>query len=134
MQVICGKPPNFDYLCKFFPMVWDKHPIFAYAPNIYAPSNVAMLSTEIWEHEKVHIKRQEEMGVERWWKLYCIDKDFRFSEELLAHRAEYKSVIENHPSRHARRSALKQIAKKLSSGLYGNMTTMKKAMELLEGE
>ena len=85
-------------------------------------------------HEAVHGIRQKEFGVEDWWDRYIEDKAFRYHEEMLAHRAEYLSMIRDGSNRNMRRMALKQVAKRLASPLYGCGGGWKKAAaDIMEG-
>lgn len=130
MKIISSRPPNFAAIAAVFSGAYGQGVIFAYAPNIYAPNNTG-LPPEIIAHETAHIKRQLEIGVEAWWDRYLTDAAFRFDEELIAHRAEYRHLCDNATSRNVRRSALKHVAKKLAAPLYGRMVTMKQAMEAI---
>lgn len=131
MRIIADFPPNIAEILKVFPLANGGSTIFAYAPDIYAPSG-RDLPPELLEHESIHIERQLIMGVEAWWAQYLTDPAFVYEEELLAHRAEYKKLCEMFPNRNSRRSALKHVARKLSASLYGKMITLAKAAEALE--
>lgn len=136
ITVLNARPPNFDEIKKFFPLDNFKGAIFAYAPNIYNPSGVE-LPKELIEHERVHIQRQNEHegGAKGWWDDYLNDEQFRFNEELLAHRAEYQTFLMlKQPARELRRKALKMISKRLASALYGKMCSQARAAELISEE
>ncbi len=114
-------------------MASDAGVIFAYGDCIYTMSQTP-LSPELIAHENAHGERQREMGVELWWALYIVDAQFRYDEELIGHRAEYKNLIESAISRQERRRALKQVAKRLCSPLYGRMVSAKQAQkDILNG-
>lgn len=127
MNIINGWPPNFPEIVKEFPAARGPSVIFAYAPDIYAPGRTN-LPQHLLVHEAVHIRRQAALGVEEWWRRYLTDAQFRYDEELLAHRAEYQFLQERATSRQHRRSVLKQVAWRLASPLYG-VCKLKKAME-----
>lgn len=133
-QIIKTRPPNFEAIAARFPRARTSPVIFAYAPNIYAPS--CDVPPALYTHECVHIERQLEIGVEVWWDRYLSDDSFRYHEELLAHRAEYQAMIYLNTSRQARRVALKDVAKKLAHALYeyGAAITFEKAKEDLQHE
>lgn len=131
MRQIKGLPPNFSDIVAVFPMARGNNVIFAYAPNIYTPSGIP-LTHELIVHEQTHIDRQLTMGVKAWWDKYLSDKDFRWVEELLAHRAEYRELCSVLSVQAKRDKALKHVARKLASGLYNNMVTPKRAMEMLK--
>jgi hypothetical protein len=116
MQIIKAYPPNFFQIIKSIPSARRNGVIFAYGDKIYAPNLKDKLSTHLIEHEKIHGERQLKLGIETWWKSYLTDIGFRYHEELLAHRAEYKSMIECGFNPLA---ALKIVSMRLSSPLYG---------------
>lgn len=128
MQIIPTTPPNYEEILKAFPNASKPGTIFAYAPDVYYPGG-ARLPQHLVDHEYVHIMRQHEVGVEKWWQLYIRDMDFRYMEELLAHRAEYRSLLATATSRQQRRAALKAVAKRLCSPLYGRIVSLENAMK-----
>lgn len=128
VEIIKDYPPNYSEIVQAFPQVLKQRVIFAYAPYIYAPHSTE-IAPELIAHEKVHIARQMDGGVQEWWYLYIEDPEFRYEEELLAHVEEYKTVLASTQNRNIRRSALKIIAKKLSAPLYGRMMTPEKALK-----
>lgn len=127
MKIIAKRPPNYADILAVFPGASGSGVIFAYAPDIYAPGG--QVPAQLIAHEEVHIQRQQDIGVENWWALYLTDAKFRYDEELLAHRAEYRHMISADTSRQVRRSALKIVAKKLCAPLYGSMVTVQQAMK-----
>jgi len=135
MKIIHARPPNFDTIRKFFPMADKPGVIFAYNGAIYVPcgSNV---SEPLQAHEAVHCKRQgntEDSTIE-WWDTYLRNAEFRYNEELLAHRAEYFKAIEISRNRNQKRHALKSISKKLAAPLYGRMVTRSQARNDILGD
>lgn len=128
MREINAYPPNIAEICKVFPGVQRPGVIFSYAPDVYVPGGHT-LPPSLVAHESVHVERQLVMGVEAWWDKYLVDTRFRYDEELLAHRAEYHSLKENAPTRQMRRAALKIVAKRLASGLYGKLVTPAQAAD-----
>lgn len=85
-------------------------------------------------HEAVHQGQQTafEGGIEGWWKTYCLDGPFRLQQEIPAHRAELRSLLERSSNRHARRTYLKMVATRLASPLYGRLVTLGEAKALLK--
>ena len=128
MKIITSRPPNFEAILKVFPGAANEGVIFSYGDTIYSPDR-AVLPPQLMAHEAVHGQRQLEIGVELWWDTYLVDLGFRYQEELLAHRVEYQELCARHPSRGERRAALRLVAKRLASPLYGRMVTLDKAME-----
>lgn len=127
MNIIKSRPPNYQEILAVFPMASMPGVIFAYAPDIYAP--MGDVPPPLIDHEKVHIARQKEIGVDEWWRRYLSDSAFRYHEELLAHRAEYQHLVAAAPSRSARRANLRIVAKRLISPLYGKLITVDQAMK-----
>lgn len=134
MEIIKGQlPPNYTEICKVFPAARNRGTIFAYGDKIYVPSGND-ISHHLKVHEAVHGIRQKEIGVEFWWDKYLTDWRFRYHEELMAHRAEYLSMIRGEANRNQRRMALKLVASRLASPLYGVGGGWKKAAnDILEG-
>jgi len=133
-QIIQDYPPNIDEVAAVYPMAKTMHGvIFSYGEAIYNPSGQD-LPPEILAHEMVHCVRQlkHPEGVQGWWQQYLTNAEFCYNEELLAHKAEYASICERHPSRQTRRQALRHVAKKLSSALYGKVVTFEKAKKALQ--
>ena len=129
MQIIKGRPVNYPAILKVFPLASNPGVIFAYAPDIYCPSGKPLPESLI-AHEMVHIERQQAIGVELWWDKYLTDLQFRYIEELLAHRAEYDNLIGSpNAPRNVRRAAIKMVSKKLAAGLYGRMVTPAQAAQ-----
>lgn len=136
MIVLYGKrPPNYEAIVKVFPIAAREGTIFAYGDYIYTMAPVDSLKQHLIEHESVHSTRQKKMGVEGWWERYLVDTDFRYEEELLAHRMEYRYLAQIDPfeqsgdpvSRQQRRFFLVQTAKRLASPLYGKVVTLDQA-------
>lgn len=126
MKIIASRPPNYEKILEKFPMASNQYVLFAYGDTLYIPSGKTP-SESLMNHEEVHGKRQKEIGVEVWWDQYLSDPDFMYYEELLAHRAEYQTFVFGQYSRVERRYWLKQIAKRLSSQLYGKAVTFEQA-------
>ena len=64
-------------------------------------------------------------GPEKWWNRYLVDKQFRFDQELEAHRVEWRKVCEDFPTNRAmRQMGLREIARRLAGSLYGHMITV----------
>lgn len=132
-EIVIDRPPNFEAIAAVFPGARGDGIIFAYGTKIFNPSGTP-LPPEIIQHELVHCERQVAQGVEVWWDQYLIDGDFRYEEELLAHRAEYQTLCARYPERKNRRRALEHVAKKLAAPLYGRMVTVNQAKCALKRE
>jgi hypothetical protein len=133
LKILPVHPPNYHRILQTFPNAKNPGVIFAYGDTIYAPGRTS-LPPELVAHESVHGERQLAIGVENWWERYLTDPAFRYDEELLAHRAEYRKLCGIAPTRQVRRAGLKMIAKKLAAPLYGCMVTVARAMQDLEAD
>lgn len=70
-------------------------------------------------HEVRHAEQQEEMGTERWWQRYIEDDRFRYSQEIEAYSAQYRSFCEENKDRNRRARFLSSLARELTQPLYG---------------
>lgn len=131
MVIAKAPPPNAEAIEKVFPGVTSgERPIFfCYGRVIYNPSG-ADIPLQIIAHEAVHSLQQKDWGIDRWWEQYLINANFRYAEELEAHKWEYQffRMLNN---RHFSRQYLTGIAERLAGPLYGNMTTRLKAKRLI---
>lgn len=131
--IIHDVPPNWGLIKSNFRVTEESRVLYAYAPHVYSPVEQD-IPFMLVAHEKVHIDQQQRYdgGVDAWWQRYCDDMQFRLSQELAAHRAEYRSVCDQPECNRAmRRTVLKVISKKLASPLYGCMIPRKVAAAVL---
>lgn len=121
-------PPNFEEIKKMFPLCERPGVLFCYGDTIYNPHDVEVRRS-IVAHECTHMLQQRNIkgGVEEWWKLYLDSREFRFQQELDAHRIEYRDFLAQGANRHQRRAEFKIVAQKLASPLYGNLVTVSTA-------
>lgn len=124
-----GRPPNFAAIAKVFPAAHNLGTIFTYGNVIYV-ANGAGLPRSLIAHEVIHVKQQELYGRDEWWDRYLTDKQWRFEQELAAHRMELATTLQEGGRQH-RRVATQAIAKRLSGPLYGHVVTFAKAKQLL---
>lgn len=138
LPVVDARPPNFDKIVAVLPDSALAGVMFAYGDKVYFPGFKGVcLSRELDAHERVHIERQNhiEGGPDKWWELYLTDIDFRFNEELLAHRAEYQCFCKRHIDQRKRVMFLDTLAKRLSSPLYGvDISPMRAAIDIRFGD
>lgn len=132
MVIAKAPPPNAEAIEKVFPGVTSgERPIFfCYGTTIFNPSG-ADIPLQIIAHEAVHSLRQSDWGhLEDWWYHYLYEPQFRYEQELAAHKWEYQffRMLNN---RHFSRQYLTGIAERLAGPLYGNMTTRIKAKRLI---
>ena len=118
---------------KFFPLLeeYRKHfkvtneTIFAYCDTIYVNGE---LPADLLIHEQTHLDRQNKLGADSWVKLYLTDKSFRRNEELLAYRAQLKSI----KNKELKNKIRIESARNLSSPLYKLDLTYDEAWKLLK--
>ena len=124
MRIIRELPPNHSDILKVFPIANNPEILYAFGDTIYTASQKE-IPHFLLRHEEVHGMRQLilEGGIEAWWDAYLSDVKFRYVEELVAHKVEYEARIIGATCRQQRRSALKEVARRLSSPLYGGMKT-----------
>lgn len=121
------KPPIFDRLHKAFGVEWGKGLVIAYGDTIY---HSKPLDSSVIAHERVHLMRQRQ-GVEQWWERYIRDKEFRFTEELLAYHAQYSFLRQTVRDRNELVRYLCRLAKDLASPMYGNIVDQAEARRLI---
>lgn len=127
MQVLNGQyPPNFEAIAAVLPDARKPCVIFAYGDVIYNPAG-NKIPPCLLAHEAVHGRRQLEMGIETWWQRYLDDVNFRYTEELLAHRAEFQSASLGVKIKEKRGKILAPIARRLAGPLYGKARTYDQA-------
>lgn len=132
MKILKTFPPNYAELCDKFGIKGRTDVIFAYGDTIHYPS-FHPLPRQLIVHEEVHGERQRAMGVEAWWRKYIDDVEFRFNEELIAHRAEWREFkLGPHATATAQRRIREAIAQRLAGPLYGNMVDIGTARLLLD--
>jgi hypothetical protein len=134
VKIVVAQPPNFDEIVAAFPEAANKGVIFAWGDTIYNPSG-AHLPNYLLAHEAVHGHQQYSVGSpEFWWPRYIADVEFRLSQELPAHAAEYRIAIQEIKDRNARERMLNTVALKLASKLYNNMITVGEARRKILNE
>lgn len=113
---------DYPYLKEFKAQfaVQEDEVAFPYKGKIYSNQE---LSEELVEHEKVHFKQQEEIGADEWVKEYLANPNFRVKMEVEA----YRHQLSLHNDKNMKEAIRIQIAKVLSSPMYGNVLTYKEA-------
>jgi hypothetical protein len=115
-MIINQRPPNFEQIHAAFPNADKPGVLFAYDGRIWNPSGIVVPPALI-AHEEVHLKRQEALGDPcYWWTSYIEDSEFRYTEELHAHVAEFKAQRYN--DRNASARLLTATALRLVAPLY----------------
>lgn len=100
---------------------------FPYKGVIY--TNLKELPDELINHERVHFIQQEEIGADVWVERYLTDPNFRAKVEIEAYLIQIKPFKNNKDLYDMMRA---QVAKMLSSPMYGCVLTYKEAYGLLK--
>lgn len=113
---------DYPYLKEFKAQfaINEEEVAFPYKGKIYSNKE---LTEDLVEHEKVHFKQQEEIGADEWVKEYLSNPTFRVNMEVEA----YKHQLSLHKDKNIKEATRIQIAKALSSPMYGNVLTYKEA-------
>lgn len=130
MRILRAYPPNWPEIRAALKEAIRPGAIFCYGDTIYNPIG-AKLSDALIAHEEVHSRQQGEDPA-GWWRRYIEEPQFRFEQELEAHRAEYQ-VATRDTSRQVRRSVLKALSARLASPFYGRCVTRELAAVLIYG-
>ena len=133
VNVKIANPP--DWLLKEIKEKFGIFPgiVYAYDDIIYNPDNIE-IPYDLLEHETTHLRRQHENGAtpESWWRDYLNEPIFRLREETEAYKAQYRAIKDKVLNRSRRHRELNELAKKLSSPLYGNLVSFVMAMQLIK--
>jgi hypothetical protein len=130
LKIIHTRPPNFDAIAAALPMAAKPSVIFTYGDSIFCPGG-GPISPWIMAHERVHSVQQGDDPI-AWWNRYIADVEFRFAEELEAHRAEWRAWLSlGNRNRAERRGYMVIVGMRLAGPLYGRMVRFAKARELI---
>lgn len=149
-QIIIARPPIYDQIVEVFPFVKTvTGAYFSWGSRIYNPDGVD-ISKHVLAHEAIHGQRQldtkpqsykglnfgqdfDDLCIRAWWDKYLVDPQYRYKEELVAHRAEYGAFRGSHKDPKLREWVLRQCAERLSSAFYGNIVTYLEARKAIRG-
>lgn len=126
MKVVHSYPPNIEEIKKAVTI--HENTIYTYGNTIYNPS-AKSLSKDLFIHEQIHMNQQKKSPAD-WWKKYLEDVSFRLSQELEAYRAQLL-FYRMHHNYNLTINFKEEIAKILSSDMYGNIITFTDAMTAL---
>ena len=134
MKIIFDYPPNYDRICKYFPVKNKKGIVFTYGNLLYNPDD-GYIPEHLVVHEETHARQQEEHngGAVGWWEQYFKNAKFRLLQELKAYQNQYQYAVK-HENRKMRRVILDRISKDFASDIYGNLLTKKNARKLITGD
>lgn len=132
VKVVHAYPPNFAAIKAVFPKAASPGVLFTYGDTVYNPSGIK-IPPQLIAHERVHIAQQQQTLADLWWSQYLWSAEFRLDQEIPAHQAEYRYLLEHGVTNRAlRRRHLPRIAKRLSGPLYGHLIGREKAIRLLK--
>ena len=130
MIIVQGKPPNYAEIVRMFPAAAMRGTIFTYGEIVYVNGDPT-LNTQLKAHEAVHIDQQRRAGgPDHWWDRYLEDATYRLEQELVAHRAEYRT-LKHLVDRNTAARGLEFIAQRLASPLYGGIVRPQEAKRLI---
>ena len=129
MIIVRGTPPNFKDIVAVFPAAAREGVVFTWGDMVFVNGDPE-IPPQLKAHESVHQQQQARCrGPEHWWGMYLKDSTFRLEQELVAHRAEYRTLKVLNRAAAAR--SLNFIAERLASPLYGSMIPAKEARRLI---
>jgi hypothetical protein len=134
VNIVVAYPPNIEQIAGAFPACRRQPTLFCWGSTIFNPGNIRVDDSLI-AHERIHCDQTRDAGgPENWWEQYIASAEFRFAQELPAHRAEYRSICEKlGMTRNLRRIHLRQIARRLAGPLYGGLVKVHEAKKLIGG-
>ena len=68
----------------------------------------------------------DETRISDWWDKYLTTPQFRYEEELVAHRAEWRAYAKRRPGKD-NMPVLNKLAERLASPLYGSVVPVEAA-------
>ncbi len=122
-------PPFITELEEVFGPLHGKQILYAVGEIIYNPMAVP-ITRQLFIHECTHGIRQGAQVLE-WWTKYMADRKFRFDEELVAHREEYKTFCALYKDRNLRDAYRRKVAQRLAGPLYGSLITYSEALKVI---
>lgn len=130
MKIVKDFPPNIEEIRKVLTLSGNE--IFAWDDIIYS-SSTDTLPPWLMAHEEVH-KTQQKGDPASWWARYLVDLNWRFKQELEAHRVEYRTYCSLEPDRNRKRIYLKLIARRLASPMYGRIASFEKTRRMIKAK
>lgn len=130
MQILNSYPPNYNEISQRF--VLPPRTVFTWGDKIYNPDGI-MITKDLRAHEEVHM-RQQGSSPEGWWRRYLDDDLFRLDQEREAYGRQYQYICSTNLNPNYRWKVLTALAMFLASPMYGNITTLGAAMEMIRRE
>lgn len=129
MKIIQDFPPNIADIASVLD-IRGLRAVFTYGDELYNPTG-GDISEDLMAHEETHAKQQAAIGKDQWWAMYLTDEKFRLKQEAEAYQAQY-GFARNNYNRDLRRRLLAELARGLSSKMYGNIINKQQAKEIIE--
>lgn len=126
MKIVNDWPPNIDAIRAVLD-ISGVEPCFTYGDTIYNPYGFE-IDLPLQAHEETHMHRQNEIGVDEWWRRYLDDPKFRADEEVKAYRVQYRKLRRLTSDRDELKGFLRFVATQLSGSMYGGCVTYEEAM------
>jgi hypothetical protein len=116
LKIVRDFPPNILEIDAHFHCIGDSV-LYAYGDTIYNPKGIHVPNF-LLAHETIHMMRQMTTTPEAWWTKYIEDEEYRYAEELAAHRVEFAVLSQQIADRNARAKLLMLTAARLTAPLY----------------
>ncbi len=126
-MIVVAEPPNIEAIDAVFGTRGKHGILYAHGGRIYNPSGVAVPGF-ILTHELTHLWRQGENS-DGWWQKYLEDVEFRYDEELQAHKAELHARLQATRDRNLRAKIFMETAARLSNPLYKSGRALAQALK-----
>lgn len=128
LQTSKETPPIYNEIRKYLKVNWDNGVIICYGDTAYCKYDIP---PDKLAHESVHVEQQKD-DPDKWWNRYLKDVEFRKEQELEAYRFEADFIKRYVKDRNARWILLNDIAKDMSSSMYGGIWTFEEAQKLIK--
>lgn len=131
MQLVKAYPPNIREIEAVFDLT-GKKPVFTYGKVLFNPHDCTV-DQFLMAHEVTHTAQQGAVGGPiEWWERYLSDKEFRLKQEVEAYYAQFSLLKSSRKDRNRIAWYLHQIARDLSSPMYGSMCTLQEALKYIQ--
>lgn len=128
MEIVIGYPPMYNEIAK--KLSPGPRAIYAWGDKIYNPAGTH-ITQDLVVHEKVHMVQQAPSGPVTWWRRYLDEPEFLLSQEAQAYGRQYQYLCSQNHNRNFQFLILQQMALLLAGPMYGYVTNMEHAMELI---
>lgn len=115
MKIEIAEPPMIEEIDAAFKSR-GQSVLYAWGDTIYNPTGIP-IPDFLFAHEAMHGQRQNG-SIETWWRRYIDDVEFRYVEELAAHREEFRVQAARIRDRNVREKLLMHVAARLVAPLY----------------